>query len=219
MLEELLKLLGVATVAEAQAAISRFNNMADEILTLVNANTTAEALQQVKQLHGFAASVQAAVGAAGPEALARMEGWKTAHAQLAETQQKLADLTKKGENQHAEALMAAATTDMRLTPALKPKAEQFYQQYGLAALQTFLETLPTSSIAPPTDPLRQPRQEPGPGAAWTQEDDAYCKATGRSKEQVMASRKLWDDTKGVISNAHIVELNKQQQGAAGVRVG
>jgi len=216
MLEELLKLLGVATVAEAQAAISRFNNMADEILTLVNANTTAEALQQVKQLHGFAASVQAAVGAAGPEALARMEGWKTAHAQLAETQQKLADLTKKGESQQAEALMARATTEMRLTPALKPKAEEFYQKYGIAALQTFLETLPPSSITPPSDPIRQPRQEPSMSGGWSSDDDAYCKATGRSKEQVMASRKLWGETGGVITNAHIVELNRKQQVAAGV---
>lgn len=42
---------------------------------------------------------------------------------------------------------------------------------------------------------------------WTADDAAYARATGRSREQVMAARKLWRETGGVITNDHVQALN------------
>jgi hypothetical protein len=44
---------------------------------------------------------------------------------------------------------------------------------------------------------------------WTSADEAYAKATGRTKEQILGARKLWDETQGVISTAHLASLNEK----------
>jgi phage I-like protein len=210
MLEELLKALGVATAAEALAAINRFTMMFDNVCQMTGAQTSGEALATMQSTHKLLQSIETCAGVKGAEVLARMEAWKSAGETLKATQTELVDLRKTQERAQAELLMETATQDKRLQPAHRPKAEEFYNSYGIKALETYLTSLPQVSIQEggPRQP-NTPKLETSPDAEWTPEDAAYAKATGRTKEQMLAARTLWTETKGEITNAHLMALNKK----------
>jgi phage I-like protein len=203
-LQELLQRLGVSSVAEAATAIERFNNMVTTMLTLTGARTRDAALDMLTAFHK-------ALGGFDANALARVEAMTMSADRVVELQNEVNNLRAQREADEADGLMQAAIQDGRLRPAQREKAEAFLKNHGLGGLKSFLEALPVQGNPSPREQLRQPtRDQPRQGGELSADDRAYLKATKRSETELLEAQKLWEETNGIVSEAHLRELNEKQ---------
>lgn len=215
-MNEILKMLGVASEAEALAAITRFNALMDGTMHATEAQNGQEALSRVRATFELMKKIEATCGAQGAEALAKLEAWKEMGGRVQDVEAQLRERDQQAEQRDAQAAIAKAVTDGKLVPALREKADKFYAEHGFKALLSYLDALVPTHV-PQTSQEPQPRQPSQPASTPTQLTDAervVMKALGRSEEETLLARKFWDESNGEFDAAYIRKLNKQHESAA-----
>lgn len=229
-LEQLLNMLGVTTVAEAMTAINRFNMLVEGVMGETEADSAAEALNKLKSIRGCMASIEAAVGAKGPEALAKVEAFKAQAARSSDLEQQLNAVHKQSEKKTAEEKIGAAISEGRLPPAMRAKAEELYQQNGLTVLDSFLAAFTQPLFKQPNNAprneggggVKQPKvnDQPSGDEEFTEEEREVMRIMNRTPEQMRTARKLWneslhkDNKTAIVPESHVRGLNtKIERGA------
>jgi len=210
-LEELLAMMGVSSAADAAAAITRMNLFLEELKTKSGTASVGEALDVMRDRMRALDAIEAAAGAQGTAALARVEAWRQSADRVTELEARATATEQQLKDRDAQTLLDAAGEEGRLLPAHRERAQQFYQSHGIDALREYLAALPVMAHAPGTRDVRQP-QSPNPeqrtATSLSAEERKIAKLMGISEAEMAAGLSTWEQHKGVIDEQHTNALNK-----------
>jgi len=220
-LEELIEALGCENFASAMAAVTRFNSFLDDAKAQLNTKTTTDTIASLRGTLSLVKRLESTTGKSGSDALAQVEAFKTGAERAKTVEGEMQAFKKTQDDRESATLIDASLKSFRLPPAKRETAENFYKEFGLASLKTFLDALPESGIKPKKETSEGPNQPPQnhgddkPGdEKLTADELRVAKAMRKSPKQALEAKTLWDETNGEISEAHVNDLNAAQMKAA-----
>jgi len=149
-LQQLHASLGVASTAEALAAINRFNAFLNNAKVATGKTGTPEVFEALNSAITFAKSIEAATQKSGDDAVGLVRAAMSSHAALPAVQAKVAELEAEIETHELDSAIAKAKADKKWTPALEAKVREEFtaKNVTLAGAKSWLEN---ATVVPGTN--------------------------------------------------------------------
>lgn len=211
-LQQLLAAMGCASPEDALAQVARINTLLASLQAATGKPGQTEAIDAANGAVAFAKQLEAALGCTGSAALAKIEGLQESAGKVEALEKRAQTAEKQAADRDAKEAIDAATADGRVSPANRDKAESMYAKFGLEGLQTYLDTLPKSAVAPSNGAPKGPQPMPTNGqrtpGSLSAEEKQLAKALGRNEKDLAESLNHWEQNGGTLSTVDMCTMNR-----------
>jgi phage I-like protein len=187
-MDELLKMLGVSTEAEAMRLVSSFNTFLSDCRSATGCASMETTLASVRS-DAYAGRQLLAVTDTKTlgEAIGKVTAWKAGAADAEKARADLAANVKAQADASAKSTIDELCASGRLEPGKRGEFEALYNRFGVDALTAAASVLPQASAKTPGAKTPTPAG-PAASSVLTAEERAVAALTGKTDEWMLSAR-------------------------------
>lgn len=181
-LAQLLAMLGVSSVAEASAAITRFNTFMSDAKAITGKSTPVDILDATRASLSLAKAIETATNKTGDDAVGLVRAALQSHAELPKAQARVEELESTVKSHELESIIAKAKAEKKCTPSMEANVREAFAagDVTLAGARSWLENaVPISAL--------QPKAEAATASASAEQTQSAASLTWNGKS--------WDELK------------------------